>query len=209
MIAVTKAPSSNGVATLLRESSAAERKRREFESEALPYLDALYGLALRLSGDPVLAEDLVQETLYKAYRSWARYEPGTNIRAWLFTILRNTFISDYRQRSRQIDSIDLTDVESYTIFEDLQEVDPAGRFFEWMVDEEVAQAVAELPYDFREALLLSDVEGLRYQEVAEVIGVPIGTVKSRLHRARRVLQRKLYSYAVEMGYIAPRSASAA
>ena len=209
MAAVQTAPAPDFVDEVLEEISAAaavEDKKRAFEEEALPHLDSLYRLALKLARDPVWAEDLVQETMLKAYRSWARYKSGTNIRAWLFTILRNTFISEYRQRSRHVDSVDLSDVETYTVFELVQDVDPAGRFFDMIVDEEVARAVDELPDDFREALVLSDVEGLRYSEVAEVIGVPVGTVKSRLHRARRVLQRKLYDYAVEMGHIAPRPA---
>lgn len=209
MTALQTAPAPEFVDDTLRETTmpaSSDSQRHAFEDEALPYLDPMYRLALRLARDPVLAEDLVQETMLKAYRSWSRYQPGTNVRAWLFTILRNTFISEYRQRGRHVDSVVLTDVESYTVFADVQEADPAGRFFDLIVDEEVLRAVDELPHNFRETLVLSDVEGLPYSEVAEVVGVPVGTVKSRLHRARRVLQRKLYDYAVEMGYIAPRAA---
>lgn len=192
-----------------REASDVDAVREAFEAEALPHIDSVYRLALRLSGDPVLSDDLVQETMLKAYRAWDRYEQGTNIRAWLFTILRNTLISEYRNRRRHADSIDVADVEAYRVFEEVQELDPAGRFFDQIVDREVARAVAELPEDFREALVLSDIEGLPYSEIAEIVQVPVGTVKSRLHRARQALQRTLYDYAVETGYIAPRVAGAA
>ncbi len=178
------------------------RRRLAFEEEALPYLDAVYRLALRMSADPILAEDLAQETMLRAFRSWEQYKAGTNVRAWLFTILRNTLISEYRNRRRQVESVDVSDVEGHTVFADVQEVDPAGRFFDQLVDEEVAAAVYSLPDDFKEAVVLSDVEGMSYHEISEVIGVPIGTVKSRLHRARQALQSSLYDYAVEMGYVA-------
>lgn len=185
------------------------RRRRTFESEALPHLDALYRLALRLSGDPALSEDLVQETMMRAYRSWERYRPGTNVRAWLFTILRNALISDYRQRKRYVHSIDLAAVEERTPFRGVEGRDPTSRFFDRIVGEEVVRAIDALPDEYKEALVLSDIEGLAYHEIADVVGVPIGTVKSRLHRARLTLKRKLYDYAVEMGYIRARPAVAA
>lgn len=176
-------------------------KRRSFEGEALPHLDSLYRYSLRLTGEPARAEDLVQETMVKAYRSWGRYESGTNIRAWLFTILRNTLISQYRRLRNQFESVDIADLEDHTIFDGVQDADPKGRFFDEIVDDRVMSAVDSLQEDYREVLVLSDIEELTYEEIAQVVGVPIGTVKSRLHRARRILQRQLYLYALEMGYI--------
>ncbi len=177
---------------------------RSFDQEALPHLDALYRVALRLTGDPTQAEDLVQDTMLKAYRSWQQYRPGTNAKGWLLTILRNTFINDYRRRKLEPMAMDLDAVEPRALFRSAEVDDPEGTFFSQIVDEKVTEAIDALPPDFREVLVLSDVEGLRYSEIAEAIGVPVGTVKSRLFRARRLLQAALYSHAVEMGYIKPR-----
>ena len=179
-------------------------KRRQFEEEALPHLDSLYRVARGLAGDSARAEDGVQETLLKAYRSWHLYQRGTNIRAWLFTILRNTLLREHR-RNRRMETVDFAELERTSVFEQVQETDPEGRFFQELVDPEVLRAIRDLPGEFREALLLSDVEGLSQKEVAEVTGVPVGTVKSRLYRARRVLQGRLYGYAVEMGYVRDRA----
>jgi RNA polymerase sigma-70 factor (ECF subfamily) len=177
---------------------------RSFDQEALPHLDALYRVALRLTADPSQAEDLVQDTMLKAYRSWHQYRPGTNAKGWLLTILRNTFINDYRRRKLEPVAMDLEAVEPYAIFRSVEVDDPEGNFFSKIVDEKVTEAVDALPPDFREVLVLSDIEGMRYAEIAETIGVPVGTVKSRLFRARRLLQAALYEHAVEMGYIKPR-----
>jgi RNA polymerase sigma-70 factor (ECF subfamily) len=177
---------------------------RSFDLEALPHLDALYRVALRLTGDPVQAEDLVQDTMLKAYRSWHQYRPGTNAKGWLLTILRNTFINDYRRRKLEPVAMDLEAVEPHAIYRAVEVDDPEGTFFSKIVDEKVTEAIDALPPDFREVLVLSDIEGMRYAEIAEAIGVPVGTVKSRLFRARRLLQTALYAHAVEMGYIKPR-----
>jgi RNA polymerase sigma-70 factor (ECF subfamily) len=187
-------------------TSAPDERRRAFEAEALPQLDTVYRVALRLAGNEAHAEDLVQETMLKAYRSWHQYTPGTNVRAWLLTILRHTFINEYRKARRQAVEVDVTRVEAFTIFEQVQETDPEGRFFDQLVDEEVLGAIDRLPDEFRETLILSDIEGLSYAEIADVTEVPVGTVKSRLFRARQALQRELYDYAVEMGYIKRREA---
>jgi RNA polymerase sigma-70 factor (ECF subfamily) len=175
--------------------------REAFEREALPHLDAVYRAALRLAGEEALADDLTQETMLRAFRAWHQFQPGTNARAWLLTILRHTFINEYRRARRQRPHVDVSAIEPFTVFEDVQEADPEGRFFERIVDDEVLAALDRLPEEFREAVVLSDVEGLSYAEIAEVIGVPIGTVKSRIFRGRQALQRALYEYAVEMGYI--------
>lgn len=182
-------------------STSVEERRRAFEQEALPHLDTMYRVALRLTGDPARAEDLVQDATLKALRSWQQYQPGTNVRAWLLTILRNTFINDYRRDKARGPSVDITEAENYSVFEEVGDSDPEGRFFDQIVDDEVLQAIDKLPEEFRETLVLSDVEGLPYQEIGRITGVPVGTVKSRLFRARKALQNRLYNYAVEMGYI--------
>ena len=180
----------------------AEQKRREFEGEALVHLDALYGLALRLSGgDEPHAEDLVQEAVLKAYRAWDRFEAGTNCRAWLMTILRNTFINQFRRQKSRPTPIEFEQVAERPFSDALYEADPEGRIFDHIIDDQVIAAIDELPEEFRVAVVLSDLEGLTYQEVAELMGIPVGTVKSRLFRARKRLQERLYDYAVEMGYL--------
>lgn len=178
-----------------------EDRRASFEREALTHLDTLYRVALRLAGNAADAEDLVQETMLRAYRSWDRFTLGTNAKGWLLTILRHLFINEYRRKRRHPESVDLDTIEPFAVFEDVQERDPQGAFFDRIVDDEVLRAVDQLPEAFREAVMLSDVEGLSYEEVAKVLGVPVGTVKSRLYRGRRLLQAKLYDYAVSMGYI--------
>ncbi|MGH7540631.1 MAG: sigma-70 family RNA polymerase sigma factor [Gemmatimonadota bacterium] len=177
-------------------------RRAEFEREALAHLDALYGLALRLAGGEVArAEDLVQETLLRAYRAWDDFELGTNSRAWLMTILRNAFINEFRRARRRPQTVAFDEVAERSVFAEIAEVDPEGRFFDRIIDDEVIAALDELPDDFRIPVVLSDLDGLSYQEVSEVMGIPVGTVKSRLFRARRRLQNRLYSYAREMGYL--------
>jgi RNA polymerase sigma-70 factor (ECF subfamily) len=184
-----------------RLNSTSDQRRADFEAEALPHLDTVYRVALRLAGNEAQAEDLVQETMLKAFRSWHQYKPGTNVRAWLLTILRHSFINEYRKARRRSTEVDVHRVEGFTVFRDVQDSDPEGQFFDRLVDDEVMQAIDRLPDEFRETLVLSDVEGLSYVEIAEVTEVPVGTVKSRLFRARQALQRQLYDYAVEMGYI--------
>jgi RNA polymerase sigma-70 factor (ECF subfamily) len=179
---------------------------RQFDAEALPHLDALYRVALRLTGDPSQAEDLVQDTMLKAYRSWRQYRPGSNAKGWLLTILRNTFINDYRRRKLEPVATDLEAIEPHAIYRRVEDVDPEGTFFSQIVDEKVLEAVDALPPDFREVLVLSDLEGLSYAEISESLGIPVGTVKSRLFRGRRLLQTTLYQYAVETGIIPPREA---
>src|SRR3954471_15516116 len=186
---------------LMAEPSAAVRS---FDAEALPHLDALYRVALRLTADPTQAEDLVQDTMLKAYRSWRQYRPGTNAKGWLLTILRNTFINDYRRRKHEPIAMDLEAAEPHALYRSMQESDPEGTFFAQIVDAKVLEAIDALPEEFREVLVLSDIEGMSYGEIADTLKIPVGTVKSRLFRARRQLQAGLYAHAVEMGYIQPR-----
>jgi RNA polymerase sigma-70 factor (ECF subfamily) len=178
-----------------------DEKRAGFEREALVHLDVLYRVALRLSGNAADADDLVQETMLKAYRSWDQYEKGTNAKAWLLTILRHAFINEYRRRQRHPESVDVDTIEPFAVFPEVQDEDPQGAFFDRIVDDEVLKAIDQLPETFRETLVLSDVEGMSYQEIAGILEIPVGTVKSRLFRARHLLLGKLYDYAVEMGYI--------
>jgi RNA polymerase sigma-70 factor (ECF subfamily) len=194
-------------------SQATSPGRVGFEEEALPHLDAVYRFALRLAGTPDQAEDLVQETFLRAYAAWDQYTPGTKAKSWLFTICRNVFLRG-RDRARRHDRI----VEETAggdragpspispVWASVDGIDPEGDFFGAIVDEEIVRAIEELPDDFGMVIVLSDLEGLAYAEIAELLEVPVGTVKSRLFRGRRRLQERLYDYAVEMGYISPRIA---
>lgn len=167
----------------------------------LVHLDALYRVAVRLTRNPADADDLVQDAVLKAYRGFDGYTPGTNAKGWLFTILRNAFINEYRRRARRPETMELDTAEAVGALPQEEVEDPQERFFDQIVDDEVLRAIDELPEVFRAALVLSDVEGLDYREIARVLEIPVGTVKSRLFRGRRLLKARLYRYAVEMGYI--------
>lgn len=183
-----------------RVSMADVMRRAEFEREALLHLDALYSFALKLSRSRDDAEDLVSDTMLRALERWEQYRLGTNIRAWLFTILYHLFVS----RKRRIDAREVLapdDSDGGSHFEPVGETDPEGTFYNSFIDEQVVAAIQALPDEYRSAVMLSDVQGMRYAEIAQVLGVPEGTVKSRLFRGRRILQKKLRSYATEMGYI--------
>jgi RNA polymerase sigma-70 factor (ECF subfamily) len=175
-------------------------RRQRFEREALVHLDALYAFALKLSRSRDDAEDLVGDTMLRAFERWDQYNLGTNIRAWLFTILYHVFVS----RKRRIDAREVhapDDSEGWSAFEAVGEIDPEGRFYDSFVDDEITKAIDALPEEYRSAVVLSDLHELRYAEIAEILGVPEGTVKSRLFRGRRILQKKLVDYAVDMNYI--------
>lgn len=176
----------------------ASDKREQFELEALPQIDILYRYALRFADDASQAEDWVQDAFLKAYRGWHSYRPGSNIRAWLLTILRNTIIS-HQRRTRRVEPVDFAEVERYSLYERFHENDPEGRFFNGFMSDAVVRALASLPEKLREVVVLSDIEGLSYAEAADVLGIPVGTVKSRLFRGRRALQVELYDYAVQTG----------
>jgi RNA polymerase sigma-70 factor (ECF subfamily) len=186
--------------------AAAHERQERLESEALTHLDALYRTALRLSRNPQDAEDLVQETYLNAFRSLDRFEEGTNLRAWLFRILNNAFISQYRRRKRRPSS-SLEDVTEYYLYDHLAEggasprpENPERDVLALLGDETVLEALEELPVEFRQVELLADVEGFSYREIADILGIPIGTVMSRLYRARRRLQKALWQEAQEAGY---------
>jgi RNA polymerase sigma-70 factor (ECF subfamily) len=177
-------------------------RRTQFEREALPHLDALYGLALRLTGgNEARSEDLVQDAVLKAWRNWDSFELGTNCRAWLMTILRNTFINEFRRDKSRPTPVEFEEVAERPPGDNLFEADPEGRIFERIIDREVIEAIQGLPDDFRVPVVLADIEGLAYQEIADLLNIPVGTVKSRLFRARKRLQEELYAYAVEAGFL--------
>ncbi len=179
--------------------------RTSFETEALVHADALYGAALRMTRDRADAEDLLQETYLKAYRAYARFEQGTNLRAWLFRILTNTYISTYRKRQRGPEITDVDDVEDLYLYRRLTATglsrSAEDAALERLTAPEVLSALDDLPEQFRLAVLLSDVEGFSYKEIAEITDVPIGTVMSRIHRGRKALQKALAPYAAEQGLV--------
>jgi RNA polymerase sigma-70 factor (ECF subfamily) len=181
------------------------KKRKTFEAEALPHMDALYRTALRMTKNESDAQDLVQEAYVKAYRFWDKFELGSNCRAWLFKIMTNIFINDYRSKSRSPMSVNVDDVDDNYLYGQLAslgpEDDPEKQFFAKIFDDDVKQAIEELPDDFRLVVVLSFLEGFSYQEIADIADLQLGTVKSRLHRGRKLLQRKLYDYAVRNGFI--------
>jgi RNA polymerase sigma-70 factor (ECF subfamily) len=178
-------------------------KQKAFEGEALGHTDLLYNYALRMTGNPADADDLVQETFLKAYRFWDRYEQGTNIRAWLFRILKNSYINRYRKESKEPSKVDYDDVQNfYSSMPVNGGTDNSPDLaFDRMLDDVVSAAVLDLPEDFRTVVILCDIEGLTYEEIAEFVDRPLGTVRSRLHRGRKILQGKLSTYARERGYI--------
>ena len=176
-------------------------KAATFENEALPHLDAVYRFALRLTGSPADAEDLVQETFLRAWRSWDHYTLGTSAKSWLFTICRNAFLRQRQQESRRSEVIQQASTPEAPLFLPAYQDDPEGAFFSGLVDETVLAHIDKIPAEFREVVLLSDLEGLAYAEVAAILDVPLGTVKSRLFRGRKLLQKVLYEYAREAGVI--------
>jgi RNA polymerase sigma-70 factor (ECF subfamily) len=192
----------------------ARKLRSEFEREALPHLDALFGTAMRLTRNPRDAEDLVQDALLRAYRFWGQFEPGTNCKAWLLKILTNTFINRYhkvrrdQELAREVAADD--DVAESIVSHEAQAAsrDPEGALASRVLSDDVIRALESLPTDFRLAVILCDLEELSYKEIADVMDCPVGTVMSRLFRGRRLLQKALHEYAVEQGIIKPAPAAA-
>lgn len=179
------------------------QKQEDFEEEIIPHLDALYNFALRLTSDPNDAEDLVQDTIVKAYRFFSSYEKGTNAKAWLFRILKNSYINNYRKKSKQPNQVDYDEVATFyeTIRAERTDTsDLEDRMFRELIDDDISNALEELPEDFRTVVLLCDVEGFTYEEIANMLDVPIGTIRSRLHRGRNLLKAQLMEYAQKRGY---------
>jgi RNA polymerase sigma-70 factor (ECF subfamily) len=180
----------------------------QFAEQAMQYMGSLYSAALRMTRNPADAEDLVQETYLKAYRAFGTFKEGTNLKAWLYRILTNTYINSYRARRRRPEQTDLDEVEDLYLYRRLGglEAANAGRSAEEQVLEhftegDVKAAVEALPEQFRMAVLLADVEGFSYKEIADILDVPIGTVMSRLHRGRKALQKTLLEFGKERGLV--------
>lgn len=174
-----------------------------FEREFMPHLDAMYNFAYRLTYDEDEAKDLVQETFMKSYRFIKSFQQGTNAKAWLYRILKNSFINDFRKKSKQPGKVDYQEVENYYNSDDAQAshtVDLRVESVKDMMGDEVTIALNGLPVDFRTVIILCDLEGFTYEEMAKILDIPIGTVRSRLHRARNLLKEKLTGYAEHMGY---------
>jgi len=180
-----------------------EEKDSLFEKEFMHLIGPLYNFGYRLTLDEDDANDLVQETYLKAYRFFDSYEKGTNAKAWLFRILKNTFINEYRRKTKEPNKVDYQEVESYYNSDDVNEAitsDLRVDSLNNMIGDEVANALNALDVDFRTIIILCDLEGFTYEEMAKILDIPIGTVRSRLHRARNVLKEKLNEYAQSMGY---------
>jgi len=179
------------------------QKQEDFNDEIIPHLDALYNFALRLTSDPNDAEDLVQDTIVKAYRFFSSYEKGTNAKAWLFRILKNSYINNYRKKSKQPQQVDYDEVSSF--YESIRDErtdtsDLESIMYRELIDDDISNALQSLPEDFRTVVLLCDVEGFTYEEIANMLDVPIGTIRSRLHRGRNLLRNTLNDYAEKRGY---------
>jgi RNA polymerase sigma-70 factor, ECF subfamily len=187
--------------------------RAAFADQAMEFAPQLYGAALRMTRNSADAEDLVQETYLRAYRGFAGFEEGTNLRAWLFRILTNTFINSYRSKQRRPQETDLADVEDLYMYKRLPQLAAArsaeDQMFELFTDDEVKRALEDLPEAFRLPVLLADVQDFSYKEIAEILDIPIGTVMSRLHRGRKAMQKQLFDYAQARGIGPARSSTAA
>jgi RNA polymerase sigma-70 factor (ECF subfamily) len=180
--------------------------RERFERDVLPLLDSLYGAALRMTRNPADAEDLLQDTYLRAYRGFAGFKEGTNLKAWLYRILTNSFINTYRKKQREPQMVEgPDDVEEWYLYDRLGgrsvEESAEDEVLDRMPDEDVKRALESLPENFRLPVLLADVEGFSYKEIAEIMDTPIGTVMSRLHRGRKALERALWETARERGLV--------
>ncbi|HWL49907.1 MAG TPA: sigma-70 family RNA polymerase sigma factor [Acidimicrobiia bacterium] len=179
-----------------------------FEQDAMQYARQLYSAAMRMTRNPSDAEDLVQETFLKAYRAYHTFEEGTNLKAWLYRILTNTYINKYRKDTRRPSEVDLGSVEDLYLYRNIGSEESAeaartteDRVLDGLVESDIKKAVEDLPENFRLPVLLADLEGFSYKEIADILDIPIGTVMSRLHRGRKAMQKSLWEYAVKRGLV--------
>lgn len=184
---------------------------QRFEDEAMPLANMLYGGALRMTRNPADAADLVQETFLRAFRSWAQYQPGTNLKAWLYRIMTNLYISSYRAKKREPQIVVAGDTGDFDLYQTLVDQAMVAESAESIVldslgDDDIKQALADLPDDFRMAVSLADIDGFSYKEIADMLDIPIGTVMSRLHRGRKALQKSLWSLAEQRGLVSQKGA---
>ena len=187
-----------------KEDLKLKQKYIDFENEAIPHIDALKSFALKMTNDLDEADDLVQDTMLKAFRFFDKFEKGTNCKAWLFQIMKNSFINNYRKVSKEPNKVDYEDVQNFyeTVKPDeIKYQHYEGDAFSNILDDEIINALSKLPDDFRTIVFLSDIEGYTYDEIADFMDCPIGTVRSRLHRARKMLYSLLYSYASDKGIV--------
>lgn len=189
----------------LVKESASDRNAR-FERDAMQFADQLYAAALRYTKNPEDAKDLVQDTYLKAFASFHQFEEGTNLKAWLYRVLQTTFINNYRKAQRQPQLTADAEVEDWQLYESASHTSDQGKSaeisaLENLPDSDVKRALQEIPEEFRMAVYLADVEGFSYKEIAEIVGIPAGTVMSRLHRGRKQLREKLTDYARDLGYV--------
>lgn len=188
-----------------------EKKQKEFEELTMPHIDSLYSMALRYIFNKEEAEDLVQDTYLKAYRFYSSFQQGTNIKAWLFKILRNTFINKYRKAASTPGEVLYEDIDTLNTDQTTAQEGVSGKFTDTLatrcdeissfMEDDIKHAIESLPVEYREAILLSDVEELSYKDISEIANVPVGTVKSRLNRGRKLLQKSLWEYAKDRGFI--------
>ncbi|MEL6557875.1 MAG: sigma-70 family RNA polymerase sigma factor [Bacteroidota bacterium] len=189
--------------TKLKPTYTEGEKVQIFDGEFMPHIDSMYNFAYKLTFDEDDSKDLVQDTYMKAFRFINSFQKGTNSKAWLFRILKNSFINDFRKKSKQPVKVDYQEVENYYNSDDIDEsktVDLRVETLKDMMGDEVTIALNSLAIDFRTVIILCDLEGFTYEEMAKILDIPIGTVRSRLHRARNLLKQKLSSYAKSMGY---------
>jgi RNA polymerase sigma-70 factor (ECF subfamily) len=179
-----------------------------FADDAMQYSKQLYAAAMRMTRNPADAEDLVQETFLKAYRAYDSFTAGTNLKAWLYRILTNTYINKYRKAARRPDEVDLGDVEDLYLYRRVGSEESAeasrtteDRVLDGLVESDIKKAVESLPENFRIPVLLADLEGMSYQEIADILEIPIGTVMSRLHRGRKAMQKALWEFASKRGLL--------
>jgi RNA polymerase sigma factor (sigma-70 family) len=188
---------------VIRQQYSESDKQKVFNQEFMPHINSMYNFAYRLTLDGDDAKDLLQDTYLKAFRFIDSFQQGTNAKAWLFRILKNSFINDYRKKSKEPSKVDYQEVETFYNSEDVdRQITPDLRVeaLQDMIGDEISTALNSLDVDFRTVIILCDLEGFKYEEMAKILDIPIGTVRSRLHRARNLLKEKLSEYARQMGY---------